>query len=345
MGKRARTLTAALWLGVALAAAAMAFAAFWPDDLRDGGRLHNALAAAKFVLCVLPVHTAVGLCAWALLAAALRRFATAGASALLAVALLAWSLPLVGPAVPEAEGPLLRVMTSNVRYDHAEPAGLLAALDEHDPDLLLLQEWAPLHEEALGPALDARFPHRVVKLNAVTDVDGVAAFSRFPIESVPLDGGAPTPAPRWLSPKAQRLRLSAHGRTVEVFNVHPSSPQRVSAITANRVTQGRLASLAGAAVGLLGPVVVAGDFNAPPASAPAQAWAGEGLLDAHAAAGPRLSFGHTWPDAKLPFFVPGVRIDAVKSGGGLVPVSCVVGPPTGSDHRPVVAELRFVEAL
>ena len=332
-------MTVVLWAVVGATAGAMAFAALWPDDLRDRGGLRNALAAARFVLCVLPVHAAVGLCAWAVVAAALRRFAAAGASALLAGALLAWSLPLVGPAVPRASGPTLRVMTSNVRYDHADPAGLLAAVDASEPDLLLCQEWAPLHEEALGAALDARFGHRLVVLNEVTDVDGVAAFSRFPMEGVPL--ALEASAPRWLAAKAQRLRLSAHGRVVEVFNVHPPSPQRLSAITGNRTTQRQLAALAAAAVGSGGPVIVAGDFNAPPASAPVRAWADAGLTDAHAAAGPRLSFGHTWPDGKLPFFVPGVRIDAVWSGGGLVPVSCVVGPPTGSDHRPVVADLRF----
>ena len=132
--------------------------------------------------------------------------------------------------------------------------------------------------------------------------------------------------------------MSVEGRVVEVFNVHPSSPQRVSAMTNNRLTNGRFA---GAAAETPGPVVVAGDFNAPPRSAPVRAYAEAGLIDAHAAVGSGL--GHTWPVGKLPFFVPGVRIDAVRSGGGLVPVACGVGSDTGSDHRPVWADLCFVE--
>ncbi len=341
---RSRPLSTALWLGVLATAAAMVFAAFWPDDLRDGGRLHNALAAARFVLAVLPVHAAVGLLVWALLAAALRRVAVAGTSVALAALLLAWALPLIGPTVPAAEGPTIRVMTANLRYDNAEAAGLLAAVDDLVPDLLLLQEWAPLHEATLGGALDARFPHRAVTFGGVTDIDGVAAFSRFPLREVVLDADTDAAVPVWLHPKAQRLRVDADGRSVEVFNVHPASPQRPAAITGNRVTQRALASLAGVAAEQLGPVVVAGDFNAPPVSAPVRAYAAAGLLDAHAAAGPAWSFGHTWPVGKLPPFVPGVRIDAVWSGGGLVPIACGVGPGTGSDHRPVWADLRFVRS-
>ena len=205
---RSRRVTAALWIGFALAAAGMAYAAFWPDDLRDRGWFRDRLAAAKFVLAVLPVHAAVGLAAWAVLAAALRRWGVAAASLGLGSCLLAWAMPLIGPAVPEASGPTFRVMTANVRYDHADPEGLLAAVDEIEPDLLLIQEWAPIHENPLGLALHARFQHRVSAYGEATDVDGVAAFSRLPLEAVPLDVGASVPVPGWLAPKAQRLSSS-----------------------------------------------------------------------------------------------------------------------------------------
>ena len=332
-------MTASLWLGLAITGAFMIFAAFWPDDLRDNGHLHNTLAAIKFVGAVLPVHAAIGLCVWGVLAAVLRRAAAAGVSVALAAVLLAWAMPLFGPTAPEATGPTLRVMTSNVRYDHPEPEGLLAAVDELEPDLLLLQEWSPVHEDPLGVSLRERFPHHTTTYGRVTDVDGVAAFSRFPLREIELAGGPDAAIPSWLHPKLQRLRVDAGGRPVEVFNVHPSSPQRIAAITGNRDTQRRLAALAGVAAEQLGPTIVAGDLNAPPRSAPVRAYAAAGLLDAHAVAG--SGFGHTWPAEGLPFFVPGVRIDAIWSGGGLVPVACEVAPATGSDHRPVFAVLRF----
>ena len=232
-------------------------------------------------------------------------------------------------------------MTSNIRFDHPDAEGLLAAaVDRMKPDLLLCQEWAPLHEDPLGTALSERFPHRLVRRDSTTNIDGVAAFSRFPLQDVPLDADPATALPAWLHPKLQRLRLEVDGHPVEVFNVHPSNPQSQRAITGNRDTQWRLAELAGAAA-TTGPVIVTGDFNAPPASAPVRAYAAAGLVDAHAAAG--SGFGHTWPEGTLPFFVPDVRIDAVWCGGGLVPVHSEVGPDTGSDHRPVLAVLRFAE--
>lgn len=339
----APVVTALLWLGVGVVALGMAFGAFWPDDLRGGGGAARALAAGKFVATVLPVHAAVGLLAWGLLAAALRRFAVAGASVALAAGLLAWAMPLLGPAVPQATGPTLRVMTANLRFDHADPAGILAAVDLHQPDLLLTQEWAPLHEHPLGTALAERFPHRIKTFGARSAVDGVAAFGRHPMVEIELETNAgEAELPPWLKTKAQRLRVDVDGRAVEVFNVHPSSPQSVRAIESNRVANAGLAALAGAVAESVGPVIVAGDFNAPPRSSSARAYAAAGLLDAHAAVG--AGFGHTWPAGKLPRFVPGVRIDAVWSGGGLVPVACEVAADTGSDHRPVVADLRFARS-
>jgi vancomycin resistance protein VanJ len=83
------------------------------------------------------------------------------------------------------------------------------------------------------------------------------------------------------------------------------------------------------------PLIVAGDFNMPPDSVIYRNfWSS--YENAFTAAG--LGFGYTeWPRLRrLPI---GIRIDHVLTGRGWRPVRCWVGPDVGSDHLPLIADL------
>lgn len=92
-----------------------------------------------------------------------------------------------------------------------------------------------------------------------------------------------------------------------------------------------------------GPVVAVGDFNATPWSAPIQQLvAGTGLAFGP---GSRLgSFPAEWAGVKAPVWL-GIPIDLVLAGHGAQVVERRHGPRIGSDHWPVIAEIRYSRRL
>jgi vancomycin resistance protein VanJ len=82
-----------------------------------------------------------------------------------------------------------------------------------------------------------------------------------------------------------------------------------------------------------GPRVVAGDFNNPPRGRLYGAFAGL-LADTFAASG--NGFGWSFPH-RLPL----LRIDYIWASADLEPLNCRTLPVGPSDHRPVVADVRF----
>ena len=81
------------------------------------------------------------------------------------------------------------------------------------------------------------------------------------------------------------------------------------------------------------PYIIAGDFNMP-ADSPIYARDWSRFLNAFSAAG--MGYGHT---KYTRYF--GVRIDHILCGPGWIARRCGVGPPVGSDHHPVVADLEW----
>ena len=82
------------------------------------------------------------------------------------------------------------------------------------------------------------------------------------------------------------------------------------------------------------PVIVAGDFNTPPASRFYRLMRSR-LTDCFAAVG--AGGGYTW----VPHGIPTFRIDYIWAGAELRPIECRVGHPGPSDHRLLVATLRL----
>jgi endonuclease/exonuclease/phosphatase (EEP) superfamily protein YafD len=92
-----------------------------------------------------------------------------------------------------------------------------------------------------------------------------------------------------------------------------------------------------------GPVVVVGDFNATPWSAPiVKLIAVTGL---HFGPGARLgSFPAEWGGIKAPAWL-GIPIDHVLAGHGARVAERRHGPRVGSDHWPVIAEIQYSRRL
>jgi endonuclease/exonuclease/phosphatase (EEP) superfamily protein YafD len=80
-----------------------------------------------------------------------------------------------------------------------------------------------------------------------------------------------------------------------------------------------------------GPLIIAGDFNTP-AESPIFRHFWSKYSDAFTRAGLGLGFTHLSPLSEL-------RIDHLVSGTGVTCVNYLVGPPCGTPHRPIVADL------
>jgi predicted extracellular nuclease len=148
-----------------------------------------------------------------------------------------------------------------------------------------------------------------------------------------------------------RCSVESPTGTFDLITVHFESPRSGLVATRHEGIQGRdswernheirLAqsrALAGAIGIPVGPLVVAGDLNAPDSSAVLGHLRAVGLVDAFARAG--RGWGYTYGHTQRPAF-SFLRIDHVMASEEFDVVDAFVGGADASDHRPVVADLRL----
>jgi endonuclease/exonuclease/phosphatase family metal-dependent hydrolase len=259
----------------------------------------------------------------------LRVWWAAGVAALAAVVLLAGVLPRWVPDGDgqDADGPRLRVLTSNMLVGGADARTIVDLVRRHRVDLLAVQEFTPDAEGALDAAGLARLlPNRVSYPSP--GVEGSALFSRYPLR----DDGLRTHPSGFTQARAT---VSVPGAAaIAVESAHPCAPATPAMAACWHK------DLAGEpAASPHGPVrVLAGDFNAALDHAGLRRLIGSGYRDAGAARGQGLT--PTWPyDEK--WWVPGVTIDHILADRRVGVTGYGVHRVPRSDHRAVFAELRL----
>lgn len=255
-----------------------------------------------------------------LIAAAVRRSATAAmATALPAVVWLAMFGHLIVPGKGGGEHQL-RVITHNISAGHPDPEEAARELLEESPDVVALQELTDDARNAVRPVLRPELPH-------ATSWGTVALWSRYPLASsqdVDLGLG-------W--PRALRVQVDTPEGPVAIYVAHLLSVRVGSEGFTSQQRDQTVRNLAEKiAAEELERVVVMGDLNGS-AYDRALAPLTYELTSVHAEAG--WGFGFTWP-AGLPM----ARIDHILVRGVEVADAWVL-PSTGSDHRPVAADLRL----
>lgn len=301
------------WVTVALVAVGVAtvlavLAPFgWPFELFSHFRAQYAAAA----VLLLPI------CAWQ------RRPAFAG----LALVIALWQvLPGAQRALAEAPGaacgaPPFTVATANLQYTNERRDSFLRWLEAHAPDIVVVQEVTTDWAAALRgvPA----YPHQY--LLPRTDPYGIGILSRWPLESVRAVDFAGDGIPSLVGVadiRGQRFRL---------LGLHTHWP------ILPRLARARDTALERAAELVRGeelPVVVLGDLNlTPDAPAFGRLIEASGLRDAVDA----RRWRPTW---QAGFWPLALRIDHVLVSTELCVEHADVGESIGSDHRPVIAELR-----
>jgi vancomycin resistance protein VanJ len=253
-------------------------------------------------------------------AALVRRSATAGVALL--VPLAVWGMMFGNALIPgKGGGPHdLRVLSHNVDAANPDPARTAADLIAADADVIALEEITSADLKVYKKEFASKYPHVVSR-------GTVALWSKYPVEeSESVDVGfAWTRALRAeiSTPQGKVAFYVAHLASVRIGTSGFTSNQRNDTIKqlGQQIAQEKLAG-----------VVVMGDFNGT-ANDRSLAPITAGLRSAQGAAG--FGFGFTWP-AKFPM----ARIDHIMVRG-VVPTKAWVMDSTGSDHRPVVAEIRI----
>jgi len=261
---------------------------------------------------------------------------------LLVAALLLIAGPLMGlswNSHQTTDGIPLRVMTYNIQlWQRRNVPAILKEILAADPDVLCLQDARDAKSTALSTYLENR---------NVAMFGQYVFVSKFPIVDstvgdISYDGETHT---------YLRARIDVGGTEVVIFNAHfvtprdALSPLRSPALwrlgmsemrqnQSQRMRQAR--QLVEDSRGITGPLIVAGDLNAPPASLVTRMLTDRGLVDAFSAAGRGYgyTFGHTLLVGR-----PFLRLDRILASRHLTPVRARVGGSSGSDHRPVIVDM------
>lgn len=284
------------------------------------GRIHPSIdLIGQFVLAAI-----VGAVVIALIAVLTARYVTAlvAVAALLTNLLIAWPwIQHPHPAV-EAKGPQFKVLLFNVYYYNKRLDEAAKVVRETNADIVVLLEVVPRVRPLLDAMADA-YPHRIESWQQ-RPADALI-LSRFPLEDI-----APAlPPPRHRRPLAA-VKVTIGERTLSLFAAHLSLPPLLEGRGSQMAEMQEIAETVN---GLTGPRLLVGDFNA--ATWGATIASGRTFAALNVLTGP----SGTWPS-----FLPrdiGIPIDHMLASQDLVFQSRKVITMPGSDHRAVLAEIKF----
>jgi endonuclease/exonuclease/phosphatase (EEP) superfamily protein YafD len=223
-----------------------------------------------------------------------------------------------------------RIFVCNLHYGSGERDVLDSLIAITRPDVVIFLEW---RDGSLLPVMRKPGWH-------IGPYTSVFLASRHPIVEVKeLSAGSFSE-----HGAVARCTLNTPQGAVTLFGLHLGSPQdalmeaalaeeegKVDIQANSELRAGQMAWLAEQAKRSSAPVVLAGDFNTPPMSALfRRQWAD--FVDAFSETG--WGWGFTFIARRTQ-----VRIDYVLAGPGWSCQQCWVGPPVGSPHRPVIADL------
>jgi endonuclease/exonuclease/phosphatase (EEP) superfamily protein YafD len=258
-----------------------------------------------------------------------------------AVILLAWQLPprrrhrgqvATAPAADPGSAPApvrLRLLTVNALGGSADPAAILHIVQQHDVDVLTVQELTPQLVSRLAAAGLAHllpFSH----LDPRPGSPGTGLWARWPLTLLP-----PVPG---LTAAAPRARTGPPGgRAVTLTAVHPMAPTKGTAA----IWQRELALIRQALTATDGPHIVAGDFNASRDHRPFRDLLAAGFADCADSGQGRPWPGFTWPAIRVIPALPVMRLDHV-----LVPRTATVHMTRAiriprTDHYGVFADIEL----
>jgi endonuclease/exonuclease/phosphatase (EEP) superfamily protein YafD len=238
--------------------------------------------------------------------------------------LVLFAFALQGAAAAPAGSPdrFARIVTFNVWSGNRQIDDIAQFLVATDADVVVLEEIVTSQRERLRLLLKAKYPYFIGRYDVVM-------FSKYPISAAGQIRGGST------NPRARRAMLTwttveIKGTTFDIAGVHNAYPFNAT----DQATY--MPTLIDFARERERPLIVAGDFNLTPWSVKLQRFAQEtGLRRFN-------TFTPTWPMNRrtLP---PFVAIDNIFASPEFARIDVKVGPPLGSDHRPVIADIALAK--
>lgn len=253
------------------------------------------------------------------LCALVRRSATAGVALLAPI--LVWGAMFGQLMLPGKGGGdhNLRVLTHNVDASNTDYAGTARDVLAANADVVALEEMTADALEVYEQAFAGKYPYHVKRST-------VGLWSTYPIE----ESGSVDIGLSWT--RALRAQVRTPGGEVAFYVAHLASV-RIGSTGFTSEQRNETIRTLGQQLGAekLSRVVLMGDLNGT-ANDRSLSPVTAGLRSAQGAAG--NGFGFSWPAG-----FPMARIDHILVRG-VTPTKAWVLPRTGSDHRPVAAELR-----
>jgi len=252
-------------------------------------------------------------------------------SLIVALAHLGWTF---GPfvlfervALPtEGQERPFRLFSTNVMAWQITTDGIVSEILREDADVVAVQELSPIWAEAFdGPEFRRAYPHRITEVRA--DASGSGIYSRTPFTHSDILTTPSMPIAR------ATIRVGPSSTPVRLYSVHVLPPSHHAWV--DEWSKG-LQAIEEAALRESLPVILAGDFNATQHSSWYSRFQSDGFRACHDLRG--RSLATTWPNGVLP--VPPIRIDHVFLSPSLKCTHVREGIGVGSDHRPVIVELR-----
>jgi endonuclease/exonuclease/phosphatase (EEP) superfamily protein YafD len=258
-----------------------------------------------------------------------------------AVILLGWQLPprrrtghqaAAGPAPDPGPAPApvrLRVLTVNAMGGAADPATILRLVQQHNVDVLAVQELTPQMVSRLAAAgLAHVLPSS--HLDPRPGASGTGLWARWPLTPLP-----PVPGLTSATPRARTGPPG--GRAVTFTAVHPLAPTYGHAA----IWQRDLTLIRQALTATDGPHIVAGDFNASRDHRPFRDILAAGLVDCADSGQSRSWPGFTWPAIRVIPALPVMRLDHVLAPrAATVHMSRAIRIPR-TDHYGVFADIEL----
>jgi endonuclease/exonuclease/phosphatase (EEP) superfamily protein YafD len=229
--------------------------------------------------------------------------------------------PAVAPvAAPDSER-ALRLMVYNIYHLNDDLEAVVETVRRYDPDVVFLMEYSDAVQGRIEGAF-ADYPHRLIRPSRFTM--GLALFSRLPIAAAEVHRAEETRIPVF------EVRLLAGGAPFTFVGGHPWPPQPQW----GALHRSQMEAITSVAASAEAPLVVAGDFNAAPWSHTVRELAERGEVRLVRR---QLDLSKTF--YPLPGF--GLPLDHVLVSDGWQVLAIEYGPPGGSDHAPLIVDLRL----
>jgi endonuclease/exonuclease/phosphatase (EEP) superfamily protein YafD len=229
-----------------------------------------------------------------------------------------------GPGTATGPSPTLRVFFANLAASNNEHQPLLNEIAASDPDIVVLAEFSwPWHIAFKKSPIMVPYKYGTGWLR--THIGLINVFSKLPLK---------TEEQNWVTGRPiHTVEVQLGDKTLRLIGLHAPRPMDLP----NYDYYGYWKQTLPILLAERGPVVIVGDFNATEHSRVYDELTTNRYHSAHDERG--RGWAVTWPNGKVS--LPPVRIDQVLLSPEVECVRIVEGVGKGSDHKPVIADVRI----